>query len=224
MPFGDLHPDGATVFEDQATRETFVQSQIGPLQGGLEIGIGCRPASPVPDGLLHRRKPFLLRTVIVFGDFEPRLAACLHKSLMQRNIAFTAADMQRPALAAPIGIAALAALVPIFHAQKIGQHICIGPAFGATFRPMVIITRMATHIDHAIYRRGATNHLAAGAGQLPPAQMRLWFRAIAPIIDGHIHWIGERTGHLDEGPGVTASIFENDHGMLTILRQPGRHG
>ena len=132
--------------------------------------------------------------------------------------------MQRSVFAAPIGIAALAALVPIFHAQKIGQYICVGPPFRAAFCPMVVIRSMTTHIDHTIDGGGATDHLAAGTGQLPPAQMRLRFRAIPPIIEGHIHWIGERAGHLNKGPRITAAIFENDHGMLAILRQPRRHG
>ena len=143
---------------------------------------------------------------------------------MQRDVALAAGDMQRSAFAAPIGIAALAALVPILHAQKIGQHIGVGPPFRPALGPMVVIACMATHIDHAIDRGGATDHLAAGAGQLPPAQMRLWFRAIPPIIEGHIHRIGECAGHLNEWSRIAAPIFEHDHGILTIFRQPGRHG
>ena len=166
----------------------------------------------------------MLRTVVVFGDFKPRLPAGFDKCLMQRDVAFAACNMQRSAFSAPIGIAALAAFVPIFHAQKIRQHICVGPPLRATLDPMVVITRMTAHIDHAIDRGGAADHLAAGAGQLSPAQMRLWFRAVPPIIEGHIHWIGECAGHLNEGPRITAPIFKNDHRMLTILRQSGRHG
>ena len=188
-----------------------MQRKIGSFQRRLKVSIGSRPSLAFPDRLLHRRKAFLLFAVIIFCNFKTGLASRFDKSLMQGNITFAPGDVQRPISAAPIGIPALSAFMPILHPQKIRKHIRIRPAISAAVCPVIVIAGMTAHIDHTIDGGGTTYHFTSWTGQFTAAKMWLRFGKIAPIITGHIHWIGEGARHLDEGARICPAVFQHQN-------------
>ena len=148
----DLDAHGTPLFDHHALRQRADQRHIPGFLCRPQVGIGRRPAPPVPDRLLHRAKAFLLLAVVILGHLVPGLRPSLHKGVKQRVRARPTADMQRPVLSAPCRIPAMAVLVPRLHAFVIGQHVGIAPALRAAFLPMIEVLGMAAHIDHAIDR------------------------------------------------------------------------
>src|SRR5690606_12916894 len=109
---------------------------------------GGRPATTVVDRLLHRAKALLFLAIIVFRNLETGLLSGFHKGVEQRIVASAALDIERAIGAAPAFLTALR----ILHPFEIGQHIGIGPAARAAFRPIIVILGVAAHIDHAVDR------------------------------------------------------------------------
>ena len=211
----DLDADGALILDDDAPREAFDQTHILPLQRRPQIGVGGRPAAAAMDGLLHRAKAFLLGAVVVVGRLEAGLAAGLDEGLVERIERVAAPHMQRAVAAAP----AILAAVCVLHALEIGEHVGEGPAGRALFGPVVEVARMAAHIDHAVDRRRAADHLAARRGQHAAAEMRLRLGRKAPVVEAHVHRERQRRRHLDERADIAAAKFDDDDAMLAVLRQ-----
>ena len=115
-----------------------------------QVGIGRRPTAAFVDRLFHRAEAFLLLSVVIARDLIARLRARIDEGLKQRVVARAACDVQWPVCAAPFGVAAVACVVPCFHSFEVGQHVRIGPACSALISPMIIVARVAAHIDHAV--------------------------------------------------------------------------
>ena len=138
------------------------------------------------------------------------------KRVVKRVVARPARDVKRPAGAAPGRLAAMRC----FHPAEIGKNVGVSPAGGAGLLPVGIIPGMATDIDHAVDRRGAANHLAAGAGKRTPAKRRLRFCPVAPVIARHVHRIGQRGRHLDQRPGIGSAKFQYQDPTFAVLAKP----
>ena len=165
----------------------------------------------------------MLIPIVVAGHRVSGLATRLNKGARQGVITHAPGDMQRPATAAPIRIAAVSAIVPVFKTLEIGQHVGKSPAFGPHVAPRVVIAGMAPHVNHAVDRTRPADHFATRCGQPSAPQMRLGFGLIAPIIAGHIHRIAQRAGHIDERTPIRPAVLDyND--TFTSLGQPVRHG
>ena len=209
----DLDAGGAPRLDHHAPGKTPQKLAIRPVQRGPQIGVCRRPAGALPDGHLHRAEAFLLLAVVIVGGLVPCLRARLDESTEQRVAQRPARHVQRAIGAPPRRVAAMAAIVPAFHPLVIGQHIGIGPAPRAAVVPVIEIARMAAHVDHAVDRGGAADHLAARAGEAAAPEMRLWVGAEAPIIEGHVHRVAQRRGHLDEGAGIRPAIFQHQNAV-----------
>ena len=85
--------------------------------------------------------------------------------------------------------------------------------------PSVIVARMAANIDHPVDRRRATNNPPARGNQPAPAQMRLWLGGKSPIVDRHVHRVGQGGRHLDEGAHIGAALFD-DQNLFARFAQP----
>jgi hypothetical protein len=221
----EFHPGRAAVLDHHPARQPAHDLQVAALQRRAQIGIGRRPAPPLPDRRLHGAEALLLAAVVILRRRIARLLARLDEGIEQRVVARAAGDVQRPRMAAPLGLAHAPALVavPGLHPLEIGQHIGKAPAIGALLGPMVIIARMPAHIDHPVDRGRPPDHLAPRRRQHPVVQMRLRLRAQAPVVHLHVHRIGERRGHLDEGARIAAPEFHDDH-LLARLAQPVGQG
>ena len=122
------------------------------LERRPQISVRCRPAPPLPDGLLHRAEAFLFLAVVIFGCLITRLFPSLDKGGKQRVLARSPANMKRAICAAPSLITAMTICVPRLHPFEIRQNIGITPAIRARLGPVIVIHRMAAHIDHAVDR------------------------------------------------------------------------
>ena len=210
---------GSPALNDHLFSHSLNEAAVETAKRGMKIGIGGRPATPLPDGLLERTEPFLLTTVVVVGNRIPGLTSCLDKGLVERVRSPPSRHMQRAVAAPPCGVATMAAIVPAFHAFEVGQYIGKGPTRGAHVRPSIKVARVPAHIDHAIDRGGATDDLAARTHQATPAKMRLRLALKAPVVTAHVHRIAERRRHLDKRAGVAAAVFDHDD-RITRLTQP----
>ena len=83
----DLDADGALILDDHPPREALDQTDILPLQRRPQIGVGRRPAAAVADRLLHRPEAFLLGAIVVVGQFETGLLACLDEGARRAGCA-----------------------------------------------------------------------------------------------------------------------------------------
>jgi hypothetical protein len=183
-----------------------------------QVGVGRGPAPPAPDRRLHRAEALLFLAVVILGRLETRLPAGLDEGVVERVGARAARHVQRAVGAAPRALAA----VPAFHALEVGQDVGIGPAGRAHLGPGVEIAGMAAHVDHAVDRGRAAEHLAARHHEAPVAEMRLGLGEVAPVVAGHVHRKAERRWHLDEGARVRAAEFEHQNRVAGLAEPVGK--
>ena len=112
----------------------------------------------------------------------------------------------------------------IFGSQEIGQDIVPAPADIAQLAPVVVIGRLAAHVDHAVDRGAAAEQLAARIDQ--GASVETWLRL------GLHHPVGARIADAvqiadrDMHPVivVAAACFQQQDARGGILRQTvGQH-
>ena len=211
----DFDAGRALILDDHAPREATDETHVFAPERGSQIGVGGGPAAAEMDGLLHRAKAFLLGAVVVVGQLETGLAACLDEGGVERVAARAALDVERPVGAAPSVLAALGVL----HALEIGEHVGEGPARRALLGPVVEVARMAAHIDHAVDGGGAAEHLAARGCEHAAAEMRLRLAGEPPVVAAHVERDRQRRRHLDQRAEIAAAIFDDDDRMLAVLRQ-----
>ncbi len=216
-------PTRAAVGNRHPLGEAAHHGDVAPAERRAQVGVGRRPAPALPDSLLHRAEAFLLGAVVVGRLLEPGLRARFHEGVVERIGPRPARHVQRPVGAAPVR--SLGA-VPVLLALEVGHHVGPAPAVGAHLGPGVKVARVAAHVDHAVDRRRAAQHLAARHGQPAAAEVRLGLGAVAPVVACHVHRIAERRRHLDERPPVAAAVFQHQH-RVARLAQPvgeGRSG
>jgi hypothetical protein len=191
------------ILNHNAPRQASDETHVFAFERRLQIGLCRRPALPLVDGLLHQAEAFLARTVVILGDAVACLTAGLDEGLEQRIGGRPSPDMQRSVGAAPAFLAADAAtLVRGFHALEIGQHVGKRPAGGTLVRPVVEVLGMAAHENHAVDRRRPADYLAARGCQSPVAEIGFGLGGVAPVIDPHVHRVGQCRRHLDEGTEI----------------------
>ena len=64
---------------------------------------------------------------------------------------------------------------------EIGPYVLPRPSGQAKLTPMIVVGRLAKHVDHSVNRRGAAHHLAARIVQAAPVQSRLRFGLEQPV-------------------------------------------
>ena len=77
--------------------------------------------------------------------------------LGERRLPAMVGDFQRPAGAVEV----VGAARIVLGALEVGQHRVVVPALAAALAPFVVVGGVAAHIDHAVDRAGAAQHLAA---------------------------------------------------------------
>ena len=153
----------AALHDDAAHMGPRPQLQVAALQRRLEIGVGGGPAAALPHRHLHCAKTFLALAVIVVGRRVAGLLAGVDEGAVERVLLAPAGDVERAVAAAPPGLPP----VRVFHAPVVGQHVPVAPARRAQRLPVVEVAGMAAHVDHAVDRGRAADHLAARRGQPP---------------------------------------------------------
>ncbi|MCY1372652.1 hypothetical protein D9M69_598740 [compost metagenome] len=107
----------------------------------------------------------------------------------------------------------------IFTLLEQWQYVSPAPARIAVGGPAVVIAGLAAHVDHAVDRGAAPQHLAARVAQGATLQARLRFGLEAPV--GARVADAEQVTHGDVNPRivVAAAGLEQQHAMLRIGRQ-----
>jgi hypothetical protein len=221
LPAREAHACGAAILDLDPLDETAYDARLARRHGGAQIGVGRRPAPALPDRALEGAEALLPLAVVVVRHAIARRGARVDKRLEQRVFPLAPRDVQRPLEPAPRGLARVA--VPALHPPEVGQDVGIAPAVGAHLGPGVEVAGMAAHVDHAVDRGGAADHLAARAGHAPPAHVRLGLGAVAPVVAAHVHRVGECAGHPDEGARVAAAMLDHEDGAPRLGQAEG-HG
>mmetsp|Transcript_7261 Transcript_7261/g.9540 ORF Transcript_7261/g.9540 Transcript_7261/m.9540 type:complete len:226 (-) Transcript_7261:140-817(-) len=143
-----------------------------------QIGEGRAPPFSFMDRTLIGAEAFLLSAIEVFGFRVPRLNTGTHKHIVKAVLEGTFADMQRAATTVEVIRPAFIGL----RLTEIRQHIRIPPAGQPRLAPLVVISRMAANIDHAIDRGRTTPAASARPVQLSVIHVLLRRRPEAPVL------------------------------------------
>src|SRR5687768_13208751 len=96
------------------------------------------------------------------------------------------------------------------------QHVVPAPALVAELAPLVIVARLAAHVDHAVDRGAAAQHLAARIIDRAPAEPRFGFGLEAPVGARVAHAIEIADRDVDPEVVILAAGFEQQHGDIGI--------
>ena len=129
-------------------------------------------------------------------------------------------DVQRPADAVEIVGAALLVL----RLLEERQHRIPVPAFAAALTPVVVIDRSAAHVDHAVDRAGAAEHLAARLVEGAVVELLLGLAFEHPVDPrvGERLRVAERD--MDPRVAVAPAGFEQQHAPAPGFAEPPGHG
>src|SRR3546814_57108 len=101
-----------------------------------------------------------------------------------------------------------------------GQHGIPTPfRIAAELCPLVIVARLATHVDHAVDRRRAAENPPARIQDRAPAEPGVELRLIAPIGAWIADAIKIADWNMNPDPVVLAAGFEQQHQHVGICRQ-----
>jgi len=101
-----------------------------------------------------------------------------------------------------------------------GQNFFPGPARITQLGPAVVIARLATHINHAVDRRAAAQHLAPRVAQAAALQANLGLGFEAPVGARVTDAIQVTHGDMDPRVVILPTRFEQQHAVPWIGRQP----
>ena len=74
--------------------------------------------------------------------------------------------------------------VVVLRLEEVGQHVVPAPAEVAELAPVVVVRRLAPHVDHAVDRRAPAQHLAARVDEAAPVEAGLRRRLHHPVGAG----------------------------------------
>ena len=195
--------------------------QVRPAQVRREVALGGAVAFPILVGDLVQAHAFLVWPVEVQVVRVARLHPGVHKALAHAVRRAQVGHVEGPAL--PVQGAADAFVV--FGTHKVGQHIGPAPAGVALGGPVVVVGRLATHVNHGVDRAAAAQHLAPGLVAAPAVEPRLRHRALAPTVELQPRHRGQPCGAVDQHAAVGRSGFQQAHPHGGVLRQtPCQHG
>ena len=105
-------------------------------------------------------------------------------------------------------------LVPL----EIFQHVVPAPAGKPELAPMVVIGRLAAHVDHGIDGGAAADHLAARISEAAAVERRLGFGAKAPVRPGVADREQIAAGDVKPDPIVAPACLQQQHPVARIGR------
>ena len=112
--------------------------------------------------------------------------------------------------------------VVVFRLPEEGQHVVPAPAAIPQLPPMVVVGSLAAHVDHAVDRRAAPQHLAAGVVQGPAVETGFRLGLHHPVGAGIAHALEIPDRNIDPMVAVAAAGFEQQHPVSRIGAQPVR--
>ena len=218
LPAG-LHLRGAVVLQQHfIDLHAGQHGQVGTLEHGADKRFGGIPAHT--GALVHLK----VSTALIVAAIEVIDAGdAVLRSRVAEGI------QNRPGITLllnpPLALGTVQRGVPgivFFTAFEQRQYVLPGPALIAHGCPAVVITGLTTHVDHAVDRRAAAQHLTARVTQAAALQAGLGFGFEAPVSARVTNAI--KVTHRDMDPRVVVlpTRFEQQHVVLGIGRQPIR--
>src|SRR5690606_26999686 len=216
------------VEQDAGGHRPRFDGEVRPLHRRVEIGDCGRVAATVLRGELKEADPFLVAVVEVRLVGNAGFDAGFDQRGGDRVLFGKVADVERPAGAVEIALAAFLVLA----LAEVGQNVVPAPPARAHLRPVVIVRRLAAHVEHAVDRGGAAEHFALGPLVLAAPRTFVDFGLVEPVYLGVVqrlaeadrgvdHDVGEKLARLLER-SVIASGFEQDDLVLAAFGEPRR--
>ena len=196
------------------------QAKVASPQRRAQIGIGSAPAPPAADHLLIEAAALLVTRVVVRVRRQAARRRGLEEGLAQGVPLALVGDHQRAIAAAPGRVAA----APGLGLHEVGQHVLVRPASAAELGPVIVVRRLAAHIEMAIDRARSADQPAAREVDAALADMRAGRGLIAPVelpvADRH----AKACRDLDEQPEIRAASLQDHDLIATVLAKPiGEH-
>src|SRR5205807_2440740 len=209
------------VFDDDPRRmRVGADRQVRTPPRLVQIGARRAPAPLAVGRALEGAGAFLLAIVEIVVARQPGLDPRGNESIGQFPADRLVHDAQRPAGAVCCARAALLVLGFL----EIGQHAVPIPAGAAALPPEIVIGRVAAHIDHAVDRAGAAQHLAARLVHAAAFELRLGLALEHPVEAR----IGEQPAvadrDMDPEKAVLVAGLEQQHTVAAAFAEPGGDG
>ena len=216
-----LDADAAAVLDQQPRRvRRGGDRQVLALLCAGQVGPRARPAPRAVDRGLVVADAFLVGAVEVGIVGNARLDGGVVHRLGERRLPGMVGDLERPAGAVEL----VAAADIVLGLLEVGQHRIVVPALAAALAPFVVVGGVAAHVDHAVDRAGAAQHLAARLVHDAVVELGLRLRVEHPvhlrIVEGLV--VAER--NVDPGIGVARSGLEQQHAKAAVLGEAAGDG
>jgi hypothetical protein len=177
---------------------------------------GCRAPAPAVF-LRHLKEPAaqLHGAVEIRIERQAGLLRGLDEEMAERIRIGTLGDIERTVVAVKAVVQVLVALGPL----EVRQHIVVAPAGIAELPPMIVVSRLAAHIDHGIDRARAANETAARPIHAPAFHRRLRRGFVTPV-ETRTGQVGDAGRHAHIERIVGTAGLEQQHPDLGARRQP----
>ena len=202
--------DAPAIDEETAHMRLRPQRQVRSRQGGLQEGARRRPAPPAMLVDLEIAAAFIVAAVEIVGGRDALLGRGAAEDLEHLPGQPLPGDPQFAA--APV-IGPRRVHLAVLALQEIGQHVRPAPAFIAELAPVVVIRRLAAHVDHAVDRRRAAEDLAARIGDRAAVQSGNRLGLHAPVGARIAHGVEIADRDVEPDPVVLAARLDQQHAM-----------
>ncbi|MCY1228496.1 hypothetical protein D9M72_408170 [compost metagenome] len=115
-------------------------------------------------------------------------------------------------------------LIVVLRLLEERQHVVPAPAGAAELAPMVVVARLAAHVDHAVDRGAAAKHLAAGIAEGTAVEALFGGRRKAPVGARIVDAVEIADRNVDPVVVVAAAGLEQQHAMAQVFGKAiGKH-
>lgn len=216
-----LDADGPPAFEQHADDPRVGEHrQVGAGSHGRQEGDGGALPHPVPDRVAQVRNAFVIEAIEVVAALEAQARTGGDRGLGQLAALAMGRHLERPAGTAQLVGAECVVLDRLEALRDLGP----APADSALRGPLVVVLRMAAHVDHAVDRARAAQHLPARPDLLsPPFACVGRHRGVVGMLRVR-EQLAEALGHGDQGAAVLGAGFDQQHPMGGVLAEAvGEH-
>ena len=112
--------------------------------------------------------------------------------------------------------------VVVLGLEEIGQDVVPRPTGIAELAPVIIVRRLAAHVDHAVDRRASAEHLAARVDEASPVETRLGRGLHHPVRARVADAVQVSDRNADPVVRVAAPGFEQEHAGAGVFGQAVR--
>ncbi len=206
----------APIEHEPACLRTGQHAQVRPAAGGTQERLGGGPADAAPLGHLEIAAALVVAPVEVVGLGDAALLGA-RRETRRGSPTTTRGGSIRHSPPAPWN-----SLAPCqWSSDRLnrGSTSSQRPARVAELPPVIVVGRLAAHVDHAVDRGAAAEHLAARIVQRAAVEPGIGLGLQAPVGARIAHGVEVADGHVDPEIAVAAAGLEQQHPVARIGRQ-----